>query len=294
LAAHGAQLTSRELAVMARRLVDTLHPDGDSPEESLPRHAGRTASLEVRADGWGRLTARLSPTALAWWQTVLTPLLTSGHELPEVSFDDPEPVDPLGEDPCPDRRSRGEKLHDALEFVARSMVGSGSLPSTAGVPTTLMITVALTDLEERVGWATTHHGGTLTIAEVLRLGADANLIPVFLNNCGAMVDHGRARRLASVAQRRALFARDLGCTFPGCTTPAAESEIHHAPSWLHMGRTDLATMTIACGYHQNEGPRQGWQTQILDGHTWWIPPEHLDPEQTPLQNHHWSISRRRE
>jgi hypothetical protein len=38
---------------------------------------------------------------------------------------------------------------------------------------------------------------------------------VVLNDAGGILAYGRARRLASPAQRLALIARDQGCTFPG-------------------------------------------------------------------------------
>ncbi|HEX4728379.1 MAG TPA: hypothetical protein VH298_11325, partial [Jatrophihabitans sp.] len=41
----------------------------------------------------------------------------------------------------------------------------------AGLPAQLIITLSLTDLERRAGRATTHHGGTLSIDQALKLAA---------------------------------------------------------------------------------------------------------------------------
>lgn len=168
------------------------------------------------------------------------------------------------------------------------LLKSGRLPRQAGVPAQLMITIDLADLERRVGVATTHHGGTLSIEQALRLAADARVVPVVFDQKLGRISFGRGRRLASAGQRAALFARDRGCTFPGCARTAAQSEIHHMTEWSKGGSTDLDNLTITCGYHNNEAPRQGWTTSMVDGAPHWRPPKWLDPAQVPKRNwvHH--------
>jgi len=92
-------------------------------------------------------------------------------------------------------------------------------------------------------------------------------LPAVLDDAGGILAYGRSRRLASAGQRKALFARDRGCTFPGCTRTAAQSEIHHTTDWARGGHTNLNTMAIACGYHNTEAPAQrefkeSWQHLI--------------------------------
>ena len=130
--------------------------------------------------------------------------------------------------------------------------------------------------------------------EALRLGADGGLIPAVFGDSGEILTLGRKHRLASPAQRRALFARDRGCTFPDCPKTAAESEIHHATEWIHGGKTDVDTMTVVCGYHNNEAPRMGWQTLMINGIPHWKPPKWRDPEQRLQRNylHHPELVRR--
>jgi hypothetical protein len=144
--------------------------------------------------------------------------------------------------------------------------------------------VGLTDLERRAGRATTHHGGTLSIAEALRLAADGKTLPIILNDAGGIMAYGTGRRLAAPGMRKALAARDRGCTFPGCDRSAAQSEIHHALDWAHGGRTDLDNLAIACGYHNTEGPKQGWQTILIDGIPHWQPPS-WHPIKQPQRNY---------
>ena len=82
------------------------------------------------------------------------------------------------------------------------------------------------------------------------------MLPAILDDAGGILAYGRSRRLASPGQRRALFARDRGCTFPGCDRTAAQSEIHHTTDWATGGHTDLDTMAIACGFHNNQAPNK--------------------------------------
>ena len=120
---------------------------------------------------------------------------------------------------------------------------------------------------------------------MLRLATEGHLLPVILNDTGGILNYGRQQRLASKGQRRALFARDRGCTFPNCTVPAARAQIHHTTDWARGGHTNLDTLTIACGYHNNEAPRQGWKTLMINGIPHWQPPPWKDPTQTPQRNY---------
>ena len=139
----------------------------------------------------------------------------------------------------PDTRTAPQRIHDAFEEAGRRLLTTGELPDHAGLPCQLVITVSLTDLERRAGRATTHHGGTLSIDEALKLAAAGHALPAILNDAGGVLAYGNARRLAAPGQRKAAIARDRGCTFPGCPRTAAQSEIHHAIAWANGGPTDL-------------------------------------------------------
>lgn len=216
------------------------------------------------------LSGTLTAGCHAIWQAILTPLAER------------RPADLLGED----TRSSAERMHDAFEQAGQLLLQSGKLPKQAGLPSTLVVTIELRDLESRIGRATTHHGGTLSVPEALRLAAEGQLIPAVLGDGGGVLNYGRRRRLASQGQRLALFSRDRGCTFPDCRQSAARSEIHHVTDWTRGGRTDLGKLAIACGYHNNEAPRQGWRTVMRDGVPYWVPPRWRDPDQRAVRNYY--------
>jgi hypothetical protein len=221
------------LRLLGKRILAHLDPDGPSPDEQRLQQSHRRVTLSPLDDAMGLLEGRLSPSCRAIWEAVLTSLAQR------------RPDDALG----PDTRTVPQRIHDAFEEAGRRLLATGELPNHAGLPCQLVITVSLTDLERRAGRATTHHGGTLSIEEALKLAAEGSVLPEILNNAGGILAYGTARRLATAGMRKAAFARDRGCTFPGCTRTAAQSEIHHATDWARGGRTDLDNLAIACGYH---------------------------------------------
>ncbi len=273
---HARTSDPRTVRMLGQRILAHLDPDGPNPQERESQQAHRRVSLNRLEDGTGLLEGRLSPSCEAIWEAILTPLAARRSE------------DALG----PDERTLPQRMHDAFEEAGRRLLAAGELPDHAGLPCQLIVTMSLTDLERRAGRATTHHGGTLSIEEALQLATDAKLLPAVLNDSGGILAYGRDRRLASTGMRKALAARDRGCTFPGCDRSAAQSEIHHAIDWARGGRTDLDNLAIACGYHNTEGPKRGWKTVLLNGIPHWQPPP-WHPHPQPQRNylHHPELLR---
>jgi len=279
---------------LGTRILAHLHPDGDEPRDRLAEWH-RSISLRELPDGCGELRGRLTPTCLAVWQSVLHPLMSipADNSGTGTGFDtepagqpatDTEPGVESVVESIPDDRSIDQRRHDAFEHAAQRLLAAGDLPATAGVPTTLIISMTLDQLEARAGQATTHHGGHLSVQAAMRLGVDAKTLPVVFDQHLGTLAYGRARRLASPGQRLALFARDKGCTFPGCRKTAAQSQIHHLTDWADGGPTDLNNLAITCGYHNGQAPKQGWKAHLHNNTVYWTPPKHIDPEQRPRHN----------
>ena len=108
--------------------------------------------------------------------------------------------------------------------------------SAGGAKATLMLTMSLADLQERIGAATTL--GTLAAGSLLapetarRIACDARVIPMLLGGAGEVLDLGRAERLFTPAQARVVLLRDRQCTFPGCDIPGFWGQLHHVWHWL--------------------------------------------------------------
>jgi hypothetical protein len=265
---HARTVDPRTVRLLGQRILAHLDPDGPSPTEERLQQAHRRLNLTRLPDSAGLLDGQLTPTCQAIWEAILTPLAAR------------RPNDLLG----PDDRTPGQRMHDAFEEAGRRLLAAGELPDHAGLPAQLIITLTLTDLERRAGRATTHHGGDLSIDQALNRAADGETLPAILDDAGGILAYGRGKRLATTGQRKALFARDRGCTFPGCDRTAAQSEIHHTTDWARGGPTNLKNMAIACGYHNNEAPKQGWQTVMLNGIPHWKPPP-WHPDQQPQRNY---------
>jgi hypothetical protein len=267
LVEHARRLRPGQLAKAGARLLAILDPDGPEPVDR-EHERRRNVSLRMRADGSAALSGDLTSAAAAVWQAILDSLAAPNS-------------DQAGE---PDVRTPGQRRHDAFLDAGVRLLNSGSLPDCGGSPVTVVVTVTEQDLRERTGHARTEHGDLISITELLRLAAEADVVPVVLNDSGGVTAYGRNRRTASPGQRRALAARDKGCSFPGCDRPPSWCQAHHVITWLDDGLTDLDNLTLVCGHHHRTFERAGWECQMIDGIPHWRPPSWIDPQRKPRRN----------
>ena len=184
-----------------------------------------------------------------------------------------------------DTRSAGQRNHDALLAAARALLASGDLGQHNGLPTSIIVTTTLEELEAGAGRGLTGGGTLLPMSDVIRLGSHAH-------HYLAIFDKGKAlalyhtKRLASPAQRIVLHAKDRGCTFPGCTVPAYLCEVHHLDPYALNPVTDINGLALTC--HPNHDlAEQGWTTRKNNRNdTEWIPPPHLDRGQPRTNTFH--------
>ncbi len=260
-------LRPREVGLLGERLLAYLHPDGTLAADAEQQRR-RNFTLRPNTDGSytaaGRLTPACGAQLLAW----LTPRAA------------PRPSDDAGRDP----RSHGQRMHDALEQLAGVAVRRTELVDS-GAPAQVVITMTADQLANRQGLAETSFGQPLPVRDALALADEASLHFLLRDQRGAILKHGRTKRIATRAQTIALIARDRGCTFPGCDHPPEHCQRHHVIAWADGGRTDLDNLTLVCGYHHREFDRGGWSCQVTDGIPQWIPPAWIDPTRTPRRNH---------
>jgi hypothetical protein len=270
-AAHTHPMSLSRWAVQAEA---RLNPDGTAPQENEIKQR-RHVTLHPRADGTAKLTGELDHACAAALTTVLGTLSA------------PTPA----EDGARDDRTAGQRRHDGLHAACRTLLRTGGLPSTGGASTTVLVTIKHSDLlthlrsdgRPRPGYASTSFGQLLPITHLLRHAADTAFIPVVLNDAGGIMSYGRARRLYSPEQRRAIAARDGGCVRPGCTMPPEWCQIHHIEPWVTGGDTDVGTGAMVCdGDH--EWLDRGATITMIDGVPHWTDPPWLDPQQTPRRN----------
>lgn len=261
----------RALAKTAQLLLARLDPDGQEPCDDLAERR-RGFSLAKHADGSSTPRGRWSAELTALWEPILDALAA------------PVPGDEA------DQRSASQRRHDAMVEAAGRLLRSGTLPHAGGAPVTVLARTTMTELNDRVGVAVTGTGSMVSMSRLLQMAADSHVIPVICTDTGGVLAYGRTRRLATVGQRHALAARDGGCCFPGCSRPAAWTEVHHVRDWLDGGPADTDNMCLLCRFHHRTFAKLGWDVVMIDGLPHWIPPAWLDPDRRPIRNttHHLS------
>lgn len=285
LAKRGTQFRPEQLAGLADRLADCLNPDGMYTDEDRARRRGLTLGKQ-EADGMSALRGWLTPEARATVEAVLAKLAAPGMCNP---YDDTACVDgaPTEQAIEHDNRSVPQRQHDGLNAALRAILASGKLGQHNGLAASIVVTTTLADLEAAAGTALTGGGTVLPMSDVIRLARHAHhYLAVFANGKPLALYH--TKRLASPGQRIVLYAKDRGCSAPGCGVGGYYCEVHHVTDYAHCGTTDIDNLTFACGPHHRLLRPGGWTTRNrANGDTEWIPPPHLDRGQ-PRSNtmHH--------
>lgn len=135
------------------------------------------------------------------------------------------------------------------------------------------VQVVLHTQDSDPGWFTTPDGHHLTADDVACDLCDAAYQLLTLDPADLPLRLGRSARLATPAQRRAAYARDGGCVFPGCETPPRWCDLHHVEDWYRGGDTDIELLATLCRHHHGVTHRKGW-TMVATGDgafTWTTP-----------------------
>jgi hypothetical protein len=261
-----SRVDERTLDRHARQLLARLAPD---PEERLDPDATERAFLDLRTDGTGMLVGRfqLDPAAGATLRAALD------------SRSAPEPVTDLDGRPVRDPRPARRRRADALAELAETALGvtaprRGERPRVVIHATPAQLTGAA------AGLATTEAGEPLPVWLTGRSACDAVLQRVVEDPSLGPLDVGREHRLVTVAQRRALAARDRGCVICGAQPDWCDA--HHIVPWSQGGATDLDNLALVCPGHHTAVHAGSWALERDgDGDLVIIPPRHVDPSRTP-------------
>ncbi|QOI65530.1 DUF222 domain-containing protein [Arthrobacter sp. TES] len=218
-----------------------------------------------------------------------------------------------------DRRSRAQKLLDGLITGCNYALRTGKLPANGGLKPQLTVTINANDLypqlqnpphqptqpdqptrparpdkggsSARPGSATATFTGPIHASTIRKIACDADILPVLLGTNGQVLDIGRTTRIFPPHIRKAIAARDQGCTFPDCTIPAPWCEAHHITYWSQGGTTSTNNGTLLCSHHHHLIHKEQWKITTHQGIPWFTPPPHIDPTQTPQRNHHHTPNR---
>jgi hypothetical protein len=193
---------------------------------------------------------------------------TAGAGRPPIPFRDPDTGDRM-----PYQAMLG---HAFMEFLER--LDPTTLPSHAGGPFTIVVTLDYDTLIAQLGTATLHTGDPhgrdpdlngppgmrITAGQARRLACTAGIIPMVLDGDSMPLDVGREKRLFTRYQRIALAHTYHGCAAHGCDRPPGWAEIHHTDPWREHGNTNLADGLPLCSTHHHMADHPGtWRMTTL-------------------------------
>lgn len=134
---------------------------------------------------------------------------------------------------------------DALVAMAKHYLSGGSRKgksSSTADHYQVVVHVDQSALESSEGRA------DLPIETVRRISCDGSVVTVSENDQGVPLNVGRKRRTIPAAIKRALWARDKGCSFPGCNH-TRYIDAHHIQHWAKGGTTSLDNLMLLCARH---------------------------------------------
>jgi hypothetical protein len=141
------------------------------------------------------------------------------------------------------RESWAAQQADAMVAMARGYLTGGGNTSAA-THDHYQVTVhvdhsALADGKGRSG---------LPVESLRRIACDGDRVVIVEDDHGEPLSVGRKTRIVPTTIRRALWARDKGCRFPGCGRRRFV-DAHHIEHWSAGGETSLANLMLLCTAH---------------------------------------------
>ena len=170
-----------------------------------------------------------------------------------------------------DDRLRDRRLADALVDLSMHALDTGLVPQR----THMQVTTSLETLLGLCGAPAAEMEFSLPISAkaVERLACDCSVTRILLGSDSMVIDVGRAKRVISGPQRKALNVRDQGCVWPGCDRPATWTSGHHLVHWIRNGPTDLPNLVLLCYRHHQMVHEGEWQiVRTAVGQILTIPP----------------------
>lgn len=284
LAGYATGFGPEQLSALAEKAADAINPDGTFSDEDRARSRGLTLGPQ-NADGMSTLRGYLSPELRATLEAALAKLAAPGMCNPEQ----PEPVvsgTPSQDAIDSDTRSATQRNHDGLLAGLRGLLISGDLGQHNGLPASIIVATTLAELEAAAGIARTGGGSRLPLTDVIRLASHARHYLAIFDGAKPLALY-HTKRLASPAQRIMLYAKDRGCTRPGCSVSPYYCEVHHTNEYAKSRRTHIDELTLACGGDHRLVAPGSWTTRInANGEAEWLPPPQLDHGQPRVNTVH--------
>lgn len=251
-----------ELRWQAQVWAQVLDPDGAEPREDRALRV-REVRLGRARDGIVSLRGNLLVDVAAQLQ-LLSDAIDNPKRRGPVFVEDPE------DDDAPmlqaDRRTTGQRRHDALAAILVAAAGSADTPSLGGAAPTLTVAVRAEDLQAGTGYALIDGVDEPVSMHVAQHMACCGRIErVTFDSFGRILAIEVEDRIFTPYQRRAIALRDGGCVIPGCDIRAAWCEIHHVDEWAAGGKTSTDNGVALCWFHHRTIGTSGWEIRMVGG-----------------------------
>lgn len=193
-------------------LLARLAQDGENPHvEDEQAEPANTFRYRRKRDGRMEFTGSIETEAAEELQGLID------------AFGKPQPLAEGVPDPRPVWQRHGDAFTDIIHRAAHG----DDLPTRGGEKPHISVFLDLNTLTDAIGTATLDSGAALCPSAARRVACDAEIIPIVLGEDSEPLDVGRKYRTVTPSQRRALVARDKGCSHPGCDRPPRWCDAHH-------------------------------------------------------------------
>jgi hypothetical protein len=253
----------RELKRLGEAVLEVIDPDTYETHEQARleaelRKADEATRLSIRSrgDGTSRLSGVIPDAAAERLKTYLNAFSSPRHDNATHGAAADDNAGDAGApsayiDPVTGKRHTGDRVRGEAFCAFLEAADPTRMPIHGGAATTVIVTMDLDKLRDGLGWATTGDNQRLTPGEVRRLACQAGIIPAVLGSNSEVLDLGRARRLFTPAQRKAIGLTWRTCAIDGCDVPGPWCEIHHLQPWTSGGQTDLDQGIPLCPRHHH-------------------------------------------
>jgi len=215
-----------QLAGLARDWIEQLDQDGPAPDEGEP--LVNELHLAKSRHGGGQIKGRLDASTFEVVARAIRAILQPATD---------------------QNKSLGERQADALGAICEHALDDGYLPHEGGERPHITTILPWEWMQDQAHGATLEFGGQTTAGELRRLMCDAKITPVVLGGDSQPLDVGREKRCVTLAQRKAVAARDRGCAHPGCDRAPSWCQVHHIKPWAHHGESDIINLVMLCRQH---------------------------------------------
>lgn len=231
------------------------HRDQDRASASLRRQERKRTTRGVHVGDVFKLDSTLP---LDEGEPLLNAILDAAGDLPRST--------PLG-----------ERLTEGLVTLADHWHATRTDDPALALPG-LSVAVDVEALAGKRHWATLA-GRPIPAETARRLACDAKVSRVLTDSRSEPLDVGRATRVVPAGMRRALEARDGGCTFPGCRS-RRRLDAHHVIHWVFDGETAMWNLVLLCRRHHRIVHEGEWDLVMTDAGPRFVDPlgRHHEPE----------------